>query len=440
MFKEKLVIDIMKRNYSKIQCLVGDTLELDIDILSNGEPFNIESFNTVIEQGLENGKFNIQSDGITKDKNNIICSLSNKFTSSKGKHAIDISIFKNEYKKTTFKIPFEVYEGAISENSEEQEIFISVLDEIKSEVIKAQEIKNELTSKINQSETSKSSLTQVINTAGNRQISLTSKIQEADNESQKLNNAINTADLKKNELNSKINEANNIKYNLDETVNTASSTRSDLNHKIEEAEGINNTLVQNIQSGNIYQMKNDIDSWNNFKRSGGEIGDSIYCKGKLYSSQFVRNLNTYTIENDYTIGIGLEAINESLKFGVGKYGGIFSFCPPSNNSTNLGSEVYKFKDLWLANYDRNTNGYSKLPNGLIIQWGKVDKNASDIIVNFPIAFPNRLLYVSSSLLYDADMWSGRTYTQLYNNASFRLVHLEKHPTRPATPIWLAIGY
>ena len=114
--------------------------------------------------------------------------------------------------------------------------------------------------------------------------------------------------------------------------------------------------------------------------------------------------------------------------------------PEMNLKIQLGNNENRWSSIWMGNFSKDANGYTQSLNGYIIQWGKLDKSHVDGIINFPIAFPNRLLYVSSSLLYDADMWSGRVYTQLYNNASFRLVHLEKHPTRPATPIWLAIGY
>nr|DAT76803.1 MAG TPA: Baseplate wedge protein [Caudoviricetes sp.] len=51
---------------------------------------------------------------------------------------------------------------------------------------------------------------------------------------------------------------------------------------------------------------------------------------------------------------------------------------------------------------KQENGYTKLPNGLIIQWGKVGKyppNATKIkaALNFPIAFPNMCLTVASHI-------------------------------------------
>lgn len=51
---------------------------------------------------------------------------------------------------------------------------------------------------------------------------------------------------------------------------------------------------------------------------------------------------------------------------------------------------------------KQRNGYTKLPNGLIIQWGKLGKyppGAAKIkeVLNFPIAFPNMCLSIASHI-------------------------------------------
>ena len=433
MFKEKLVIDIMKRNYSKIQCLIGDTLELDIDILANGVPFDIESFDILIEQGLENGKFNIQSDGITKNKNNLVCFLSNKFTSIKGKHSIDISIIKSKYKKTTFKIPFEVYEGAIEESSTEQEIFVSILGELREEIVKSQNAKTELSTKIQEAKNSNTNLNNIVNSANETKTELSSKIEESKNSNTSLSGVINTANETKTELSSKIEESKNSNTSLSEVINTANETKTELSSKAEEAKNVNNTLNQNIQNGNIEQIKKDLQGWIDFKGKGGEIGGSITLKDSSY-------LYSSTIANP-TGELGIGAQDKKIWFGMLGGTSEVAFRPQfvDKGMYNIGYPNYEFKDLYLIGHSRNTTGFSKLTNGLILQWGKLDKSHIDGNINFPITFPSMVFYLTSSLLYDSDKWSGRTYTQPINNSRFRLVHLERHPTNPATPIWFAVG-
>lgn len=366
MFKEKLIIDVMKRNYSKIQCLIGDTLELDIDILVNGEPFNIESFNVLIEQGLENGNFNIQSDGITKNKNNLICSLSNKFTGIKGDHFIDISIIKSEYKKTTFKIPFEVHEGAIPENSSEQEITISILEELKAEVLKAQELKEPLISSINQATTIKNQL----NTA----------ITEGETISNTLPNTIKQAEQRNATLTQTISTANNANTTLGNTNNSAKQTNTTLSNTVNTANNLNNQLQDVINQANIGNLvtkeefspiKNKTEQLDSIKENGGTFA------GYRFSEQ--------------------------------------SLFPLTASGKSLGSETYPFKDVFVNGSALEDWGYCKLTNGLMLCWGTDSKGGDPYngVVQFDAwfktAFPNRCLKIVLSLYnntYDMGKFTG----------------------------------
>ena len=55
----------------------------------------------------------------------------------------------------------------------------------------------------------------------------------------------------------------------------------------------------------------------------------------------------------------------------------------SNQAVNLGQFAASLSG----------NGYTKLPNGLILQWGSVVATPSGVAVNFPIAFPNSVFAV-----------------------------------------------
>lgn len=54
-----------------------------------------------------------------------------------------------------------------------------------------------------------------------------------------------------------------------------------------------------------------------------------------------------------------------------------------------------------GNDSLSANGYTKLPNGLILQWGAVTVNATGVVyvtglTNFPIAFPTNCFFVTGS--------------------------------------------
>ena len=365
MFKEKLVIDIMKRNYSKIQCLIGDTLELDIDILVNGEPFNIESFNVSIEQGLENGNFNIQSDGITKKKNSLICSLSNKFTSIKGDHFIDISIIKSEYKKTTFKIPFEVHEGAIPENSSEQEITISILEELKAEVAKAQEITEPLISSINQAATVKNQLNSAITEGRTISDALPDTIKQAETQNTTLTQTINTAKSTNTTLGNTNNTAKQTNTTLTSTINTANTTKTQLQDVINQA-NVGNLVTKD----EFTPVKNKTEALNSIKENGGAFAGYSFSE--------------------------------------------WSINPLGDRGKSLGSSAHPFKDAYVRGSAFEDWGYCKLTNGLILCWGtdKRDGNSNEEVefdAWFKTAFPNQCLKIVLSLennTYDMGKFTG----------------------------------
>ncbi len=390
MFKEKLVIDIMKRNYSKIQCLIGDTLELDIDVLANGEPFNIESFNVLIEQGLDNGNFNIQNTEITKNKNNFVCSLSNKFTNIKGKHFIDISLTKDNHKKTTFKIAFEVYEGAISENSQEQEIFISILGEIREEILKAKETKTELSSKIEEGDKTTSNLSSVINGANETKNELTIKMQEAQNSNQNLNTLLNTANSTKEELSSKIKESKATSSNLSGVINTANATKIELTSKVEEAKNINNNLIQNIQEGNIEQIKSNADDWIDFKQNGGAIGGESGI-----------DINAYELRRR-TGKIFIRSESKTASDGV--YFAKDTLSAENDLAIQLGTPQRKWSSVWAGTSIKSEKGINTSLNGMLEQWGMIlfegqaGESYFQIEERFPTAFPSSLLNIQLTLM------------------------------------------
>lgn len=62
------------------------------------------------------------------------------------------------------------------------------------------------------------------------------------------------------------------------------------------------------------------------------------------------------------------------------------------------SDRFNFnRDVYFGSVQKGTNGYTTLPNGLIMQWGKNLNNTSVInTVTFPIAFPNDCLNVTAT--------------------------------------------
>lgn len=96
-------------------------------------------------------------------------------------------------------------------------------------------------------------------------------------------------------------------------------------------------------------------------------------------------------------------------------------------------------DFTGSNQSLGTNGYQKLPGGLIIQWGTTTETTTT--VSFPTAFPNACLFVSLNLkdvTYTGSFAPVYISTTSWTTTGFNL----SYPTgglggpRP----WIAIGY
>lgn len=124
------------------------------------------------------------------------------------------------------------------------------------------------------------------------------------------------------------------------------------------------------------------------------------------------------------------------------YDGTNYVLPASRLSVN-GNFVWTNADI---SWNAAQSGYYKFPNGLMIQWGYDTSGNSNIFIGFPVAFPNAVFYVGSTMA--SDQGSGvayATHNYVPNNSGFNMrkravinggiVQPDGSVTR-----WLAIGY
>lgn len=110
------------------------------------------------------------------------------------------------------------------------------------------------------------------------------------------------------------------------------------------------------------------------------------------------------------------------------------------------------KLLNVSDFDisKESNGYTKLPNGMIMQWlyvgGRISQGKGVIEGNLPITFPNNYLSIFANVTYIDD---DSTYNNLFNcNAKFvnrgyfnvNIKNLESSSGSFANCYILAIGY
>jgi hypothetical protein len=72
-------------------------------------------------------------------------------------------------------------------------------------------------------------------------------------------------------------------------------------------------------------------------------------------------------------------------------------CPGGTQQIPAGTQSNHAVNLGQFAASMGANGYTKLPNGLILQWGNVAANSSGLAtLTFPIAFPNNLFIVEAT--------------------------------------------
>ena len=84
------------------------------------------------------------------------------------------------------------------------------------------------------------------------------------------------------------------------------------------------------------------------------------------------------------------------------------------------------------------NGYLKLPNGLIIQWGLASDNGDP--KNFPIAFPNKAFILVGSAKWHTYSKNTSINANILDNARFTMINGDDYDGEASPNYWLAIGY
>jgi hypothetical protein len=116
----------------------------------------------------------------------------------------------------------------------------------------------------------------------------------------------------------------------------------------------------------------------------------------------------------------------------------FVFYPCLNSGTSFSGSG--FSDSLLS-----TNGYQKLPSGLIMQWGKVKLADGSALVTFPIAFPNALLNVNAMYTRPIGGEENMGYYPYHVNTTtpkttFKIATLPSASYNNVEVYWQAIGY
>ena len=207
---------------------------------------------------------------------------------------------------------------------------------------------------------------------------------------------------------------------------------------------------------------------NKYDKTGGELNGNILLKGyleltggrtvaKLYAADFLRlELNHPLLINDAVNVSNVVAATDLTVSDNGSTSITHSNIGIEGNFVRFSSarDKYVFDKPIHApsfvggNVSIAANGYTSLPNGLIMQWGRYDTTVIEggVNVTFPIAFPNACLNVTAtrmaSVAVSTDADGGVYYvSSTTNEAVFNLQGFygdSKGTLRGFT--WMVIGF
>jgi hypothetical protein len=118
-----------------------------------------------------------------------------------------------------------------------------------------------------------------------------------------------------------------------------------------------------------------------------KIADSAVTNAKLASGVAVVNLGFTPVQQ----GTGVGQTSNAVKIGYSTQNKIKA----TVDSTDFG---YFLTGLTVPANSLSSNGYEKLPTGLIMQWGSFTQTGTSTTVTLPIAFPNAMLNVQQTII------------------------------------------
>lgn len=217
---------------------------------------------------------------------------------------------------------------------------------------------------------------------------------------------------------------------------------------------LENTTDSNIvgigitETGFVPSISDDITLGSNIS-----VWKSLYTLGgRIYHTATVGANGSYVIEPqegkqlifNVTSADGLK-VNQIKMYASDN--GERGIIPAINGVTSLGSNDFRFSDIWLNQFSKSENGYTKLPNGFILQWGTITMGQGFQYATYPISFPNKTLFCDATVIFNVTSNNNGAVNTAFANAipssvsqSQITLHQLSGSTNTYRVAWFAIGH
>lgn len=171
------------------------------------------------------------------------------------------------------------------------------------------------------------------------------------------------------------------------------------------------------------------DDWSAFKTKGGTVNGPMRIGGT----------NALTLYQLKSISSGDAIWADDLY-------------PNTRGGNTLGNSEWTWKDIFLSGLSKSTNGYTKLPNGLLLQWGALYYASPSFVggqsvpdQTLSVAFPARLIGCYAYAYYVEGGYAGQIHTKCLSDGDLTKVSIHSYfgenlGGKRVYYRWFALGY
>ena len=202
----------------------------------------------------------------------------------------------------------------------------------------------------------------------------------------------------------------------------------------------------------LAEAQSIIDTWTQFKNNGGAINGTINVNdanlnGSLNFSGILNNTDLKT-ENKKIFDVKRDT-GDQIYFGNGSLKMVLDA-----KEFNAYGAFNCHSGINIPNNSISSIGYTKLPNGLIMQWGSIDVSVAQgshvsTVVTLPIAFSKNIVTCCSSVSWNStdnstgwlDNYTSNVGRKALTNINVIVKNVAGSPgTKKLNVGWIALGY
>lgn len=174
--------------------------------------------------------------------------------------------------------------------------------------------------------------------------------------------------------------------------------------------GVNDYVNIEDLNDNMDIIEQFLSAWKEFKEAGGVINGPIDLKNQALIESYANGISFMKkgVDKSKVQVLSTDILN--------------MLAPTNTNAMDLGGEFNTWRDLFLSGVGATQNGYIKLPNGFILQWGLTeipipstgDRESLSQDIIMPVTFPTKGIVAWSQVVNLTSLTGGAYKASFFN--------------------------